>query len=319
MEETMRPFLNHLALSRELITPHEETRAGFLHFAIEKNSQAIPYISEARALKVAASKAHKAMDLLDIKGIDSALLTAAGLSKKARGHLTLEDKKDLLVEWIKNVLEPEGNKFVDELVYRFLLTKGDALGGRMRNLAGKIGERKFTLALISALRLRSIPFFWIASGKSRWIESKPDDMNIDPKINGLSWVQNNKSRTALYNRKVLLVNKNIDFVLLDSEYRESLLSILKPEKFIALGELKCGIDPAGADEHWKTANSALGRVRDSFSKRNCSPALFFIGAAIEQAMSVEIFNQLGQGKLTNAANLTNADQLHSICQWIIEL
>ena len=30
------------------------------------------------------------------------------------------------------------------------------------------------------------------------------------------------------------------------------------------GELKGGIDPAGADEHWKTGNSALVRIRKAF-------------------------------------------------------
>ncbi len=29
------------------------------------------------------------------------------------------------------------------------------------------------------------------------------------------------------------------------------------EKTLMLGELKGGIDPAGADEHWKTANTVL--------------------------------------------------------------
>ena len=91
------------------------------------------------------------------------------------------------------------------------------------------------------------------------------------------------------------------------------------EKYIALGELKGGIDPAGADEHWKTANSALGRIRNSFGKLKLKPQAFFIGAAIENSMSSEIYKQLQKGTMSNAANLTDDEQLTTICEWILNL
>jgi type II restriction enzyme len=86
-----------------------------------------------------------------------------------------------------------------------------------------------------------------------------------------------------------------------------------------LGELKGGIDPAGADEHWKTANSALNRIRTSFDKKKLKPQTFFVGAAIENAMAVEIFKLLKSGTMSNAANLTSDKQLTSVCDWIINL
>lgn len=57
-----------------------------------------------------------------------------------------------------------------------------------------------------------------------------------------------------------------------------------------LGELKGGIDPAGADEHWKTANTALDRIRNSFANVGYSVKTSFVGAAIANAMAVEILN-----------------------------
>ena len=93
----------------------------------------------------------------------------------------------------------------------------------------------------------------------------------------------------------------------------------KPAKYLALGELKGGIDPAGADEHWKTANSALGRIRMAFSEINCHPKTFFIGAAIEQAMAREIYGQLHDSTLSNAANLTDENQVVSLCDWLIKI
>ena len=56
----------------------------------------------------------------------------------------------------------------------------------------------------------------------------------------------------------------------------------RPEIIIALGELKAGFDPAGADERWKTANSALDRIRKGFRAITKQPQLFFVGAAIER-------------------------------------
>jgi type II restriction enzyme len=44
----------------DLVTPGEETRAGFIALALEKNYLAVPYVEEARALKALASKANKA-------------------------------------------------------------------------------------------------------------------------------------------------------------------------------------------------------------------------------------------------------------------
>lgn len=61
-----------------------------------------------------------------------------------------------------------------------------------------------------------------------------------------------------------------------------------PERFIAFGELKGGIDPAGADEHWKTAQTALTRIRTAFANWDLSPDLFFIGAVIADSMAQEI-------------------------------
>jgi type II restriction enzyme len=50
-----------------------------------------------------------------------------------------------------------------------------------------------------------------------------------------------------------------------------------------------------------------------------TPKTFFIGAAIEKSMAVEIFDELQNGILSNAANLTNDEQLISVCDWVVSL
>jgi type II restriction enzyme len=46
-------------------------------------------------------------------------------------------------------------------------------------------------------------------------------------------------------------------------------------RHISCGELKGGIDPAGADEHWKTAVSAFRRITTSFGIISVSPPILF--------------------------------------------
>jgi type II restriction enzyme len=86
-----------------------------------------------------------------------------------------------------------------------------------------------------------------------------------------------------------------------------------------LGELKGGIDPAGADEHWKTGNTALNRIRAAFAENKLNIATSFIGAAIEKKMATEIFTQLKQKTLSCAANLTIDAQLVNYCDWLLKL
>ena len=102
-------------------------------------------------------------------------------------------------------------------------------------------------------------------------------------------------------------------------YNKGKISKLHPEKAIMLGELKGGIDPAGADEHWKTANTALERIRTSYAAKSLEIQTSFVGAAIERAMAGEIYKQLRSGTMTNSANLTDINQLVEYCNWLLDL
>ncbi len=322
-----KPYFQHLNQSDDLVTPYEATRAGFVEMALERNHQATPFIEEARSLKALASKAHEPSDLLNISEIKLGLLTAAGVSDKASGHMLEEDKVEAIQGLIKNFLEPAGSSFVEELVFRFLLTRGDTLGGMMRNIGGVLAERKFTRAIIAALILADISYYWLNKDSDKWIKSTENWVDIELFLKGLSWYrEDGESRTIIYNLSVPFLGgkgKNVDLCLFKGNHLEfsdnQKKNKKKPELYIALGELKGGIDPAGADEHWKTANSALSRIRTAFSKKNLSPCLFFVGAAIEVEMSKEIWNQLDNSELSNAGNLTNPGHIISICNWLIQI
>ena len=137
-----------------------------------------------------------------------------------------------------------------------------------------------------------------------------------------------KTRSIIWNSRIIFfdstpkfIGKNIDIILLNfnGSIENHKILLHTPEAYLACGELKGGIDPAGADEHWKTANSALERIRRAFSRYQSRPYLFFVGAAIEASMSEEIFNQLRDGKLAYAANLTKEKQVEDLVEWLINL
>jgi len=323
MAEIKPKYNDFIKKSDDLVTSQSATRAGFVSVALEKNIKATPFINEARALRSIALKVKNPKELLDIAEIEPALLTASGLSDKSLNHLDASDKLSAKKNLIENFLIPAGNDFANELVYRFLLTRGDTLGGMMRNITGLLGEKKLTRAIISALSIRGYSFTYLDKQSKKWLEGSHDDLTIDENVKGLSWAKSKKYRTLIYNITPPFIGKNIDLCLFSSDYKSytnnnSPDSVhMDAKNYLSLGELKGGIDPAGADEHWKTANTALFRIRDAFKPTKA--ITFFVGAAIEKSMAEEIFNQLSNNTLSFAANLTNEDQLNNICSWLISL
>lgn len=314
------PYRRHLQSSNDLVTTYEATRAGFVALALEKNRRATPHVAEARALREAASQASIPADLLKIKGIEAGLRTAAGLSDKAIQNLKKQDLREAVKGLIKDFLEPAGPKFVEELVFRFLLIHGDALGGSMRNFGGALAQRKLTRAILSSLIIAGLRYQWQHTKTRKWVDMTKDDSEIELSLRGISWKRNGQNRTLVYNLKVPLVKNNVDLCLFNLKPQELETSKYNLTKsYIALGELKGGIDPAGADEHWKTAGTALGRIRDAFSKAGHSPHTFFVGAAVEKKMADEIWNQLSDGSLSNAANLNEEKQVASLSRWLCSL
>ena len=271
-----KPHRQHLTSSESLVTTYEETRAGFVALALEKNRRATPFIEEARALKTAASKISTPASLINIAGIQAALLTAAGVSNKAAGHMEPQDQEEAIKGLIKQFLEPAGSNFVEELVFRFLLTRGDALGGSMRNVGGAIAQRKLTRAIIATLSVAGISYDWLFAKSNTWIHGTEDDPDIEMDANGLSWSNGHQDRTIRYNLTVPFLKKNVDLCLFNCRYL-------------------------------------------AFANHGLSPHLFFVGAAIENSMAEEIWYQLEEGTLSNAANLTDSNQVASLCRWLCNL
>jgi len=70
-------------------------------------------------------------------------------------------------------------------------------------------------------------------------------------------------------------------------------------------ELKGGADPAGSDEHWKTATEALDRIiRAAEATNRDKPQLSFIATILVDRVARDAQDWIDQGKLTSVYNLT---------------
>lgn len=291
----------HISRALDLVTSHHAICNGFLNQALAKTQKATPYIEEALSFWHALQEVKDVLRLLQLPEYREQLLASAGFSDKALNHLSDEELNQSLIKVFETIFQRAGKHFREEILFRYLLTKGDALGGQMRNITGAAGQTKLTKAILAALNRIKILHDTIRASEG-------------DKIQRISW----ENRRLLFDVKPKLIDKNIDIILLDissNEDEEALLE--KPAAYLACGELKGGIDPAGADEHWKTAKTALNRIRTKF-KRSCPP-LFFVAAAIENAMAKEIFRDLQRGFLTHAANLTVDRQVEDTASWLVSL
>lgn len=316
-------FNKFITSAGDLVTTHEQTRAGFLSIALEKNKVGDPYVKNALAFKAMVANTKGPDEFLNMPEIRPFVLTASGLSEKSMKYLDEGDQTAAIKELIENFLKPSGSDYIDETIYRYLLIKGDAVGGTMRNRIGALGEERMIRAILSNMNVQGIEYDWMANiqGSFPWAHKSCDDTEIEKNMKALHWKNSKGDRVLGFNLNVPTVKKNVDICLFEcdmAEYDKGKI-VKKPEKALMLGELKGGIDPAGADEHWKTANTALERIRTSFEAIQLPIQTSFVGAAIEVAMSEEIYEQLKNETLSNAANLTNINQLTEYSNWLLNL
>lgn len=303
----------------DLVTTEEARRSGFLEMALRRNIESIPFLNQAKSLYTTLkTKTKYCEDILKLEDLHIALLDAAGVYSKTRKHLTEEDMDSLLKGFVKEVLAPCGANYIDEIVYRYLMSLGEQLGGRMRNIIGIMARIKLSEHIISHLQLKNIHFKFFTS-ETKWIEGVNYKPAFCEDIKAIQWGTGQDTRMLIHNLSVPNVSKNVDIVVINKTSNNMTSSTLAPilqdpKSYVILGELKGGIDPAGADEHWKTARGALQRLRSTFKKAS----ICFIGGAIENAMAKEIYSQLTLGELDYAANLNNLDQLDSLCGWLIQ-
>lgn len=150
-------FNKFITSASDLVTTHEATRAGFLSIALEKNRVSDPYVKIALCFKTRVTGVKSPDDLLKMPAVRPFLISASGLSDKSLNYLNEDDRTEAIKELIDKFLKPAGSHFIDEVIFRYLLIKGDSVGGTMRNRIGAIGEEKLIRCILSNLSVQPLP------------------------------------------------------------------------------------------------------------------------------------------------------------------
>jgi Restriction endonuclease BsobI len=297
----------HIKVVSDLVTAASDTKAGFLLQAKTKVEKAERYVDAVESLKKKIA-GYSTPDELFRQAPDSVvdeIVAASGYSDKACKYFTKKELREAARGTANKAHRQWPDRWKERLASKYLLTRGDSLGGEMRNWIGAQAGKELAERLSLSLKRRNVAPEILADSRSG-------------KIRTIKW----KNRRLVFDRKSPLVSKNIDVILFSDEDcgaeedkpREQML-LGDRRRYLACGELKGGIDKAGADEHYKTANTAAGRIRVAIPKVKT----FFVGRAIEAAMAAEIYTALQRGQLDNAANLANVSQVDSLADWLIML
>lgn len=231
---------------------------------------------------------------------------------------------------------------VERHVEMVLSNLGATLDGGWRNEVGRIAYGAVLTPLIIHLhkkgKLDSVTYK--TKGKIALAEDGDDDDNgkarpqtkivADMSLKALEeWLVEIDEQRVVYvqldlkNGNRLLLNRQLYWDKLDGErakigpdlLTEVPTTEIPPQQYPWAGELKGGADPAGSDEHWKTAKSAFQRIIDAAKDSGRpQPALSFIATILVDRVAREAVLWMQQGKLVSVYNLTkivNDPALHS--------
>lgn len=284
--------------AKDLITKDKVVYKGFVWQANKKKMLTTQFLKEAAEAKRRLKKVTSFQDILDDSLLFDFILAACMLSKKSIQHFSHDEIISYLSKNIDFTRITEQN-YLNELEKFYLLSCGDSIGGKMRNIIGQKGNQLFVEYFESYLNQNQIEF--------------------SVKINGDNiQIIETKDYVVLFNKKPKFIGKSVDFIILKKDNKGN-YDIEDPMSYISLGELKAGIDPAGADEHWKTAATAISRIHHSFNKVDLqTPNLFFIGGAISRHMATEIIDLIQHKKIKNAANLNYSKQMNILIPQLFE-
>lgn len=287
--------------AKDLITHDKYVIAGCKWQAKKKSeltSSILKYSFEAkRLLRKIKNDDDIVKKIIETPVLFDFIIGATMLSQKSLQHFSKSELKKYIESNINFERINEQN-YLNELERYYLMSSGESIGGKIRNIVGKKGNDIFIEYIKEYFNNNNISY------------------TIFEKNNNIQKIYTNKL-VIIFNKKPNFIGKSVDFMVL-KKYKDGSYNIEDHNQYISAGELKSGIDPAGADEHWKTAATALKRIHQGFLKKGIdSPNIFFIGGAISKNMSNEIICNIENNKLKYAANLNYKKQMQDIVHHLL--
>ncbi len=200
---------------------------------------------------------------------------------------------------------------------------GDSLGGAWRNEVGRLAYVEVVTPLALHLHRQGHLASIVYKLKGRVIQDDEEEqvssgeiheqaiiesLDLEAKLADLEEQRIVYRELRLRNGNRLLLNRQITWREEEGQsYRigPDLFSAGDEDEMLWGGELKGGADPAGSDEHWKTATRAFDRILLACERTDRpQPPLSFIATILVERVAREAADWIEQGKLTSVYNLT---------------
>ncbi|MBM4431318.1 MAG: hypothetical protein FJ026_13395 [Chloroflexi bacterium] len=200
---------------------------------------------------------------------------------------------------------------------------GDSLGGTSRNEVGRVAMMRLIHPLLRHLhrqqRLASVTYSLKgaivadedetqATTMDRAQLAIADATDIDELLSGFEESRVLYHELQATNGSRLIVNSQLNWHTGTGETHRispDLYSHVGTTDLFWAGALKGGADPAGSDEHWKTATETLDRIlRATEATGRPRPKLSFIATVLVDRVAQGAQSWIEQGKLSSVYNLT---------------
>ncbi len=199
---------------------------------------------------------------------------------------------------------------------------GESIGGSWRNEVGRLAYAEVVGGLLRYLHDKGYlaTVSYDLKGPLRFDEDEEENAyasqgNLLPDsadfLTHLTDIEANRvvyKTIALRNGNELRLNRQIEW--LDNagtiyRFGPDLSAFAQGNLLTWGGELKGGADPAGSDEHWKTATRAFDRILNAAEKTERNrPKLSFMATILVDRVAREAALWIQEGKLTSVYNLT---------------
>lgn len=236
--------------AQSLVTTRNDIVAGFRWQAEEKARRANEFHAIALHFCVSAGRIQSVANIIGDARLYQFALGACALSAKGARQLG-SDVCRQIIEATIDLQRLTDAAYVAELERRYLLTCGDALGGSMRNAIGQRAQNKLSDFVCN----------YLAEGQIQANIKR----NAGGKITEISW----RNRTLAFDRKPRFINKNIDFILMDTP-RFAAATLEQSQRLIAFGELKGGIDPCRCGRTLENGQSRTGSCASGICRQAIS-------------------------------------------------